>query len=72
VAQYHDIFELTEYQVISRSLVMMQNDVRLQFQQLQDESHFEHPTVIETVYSGAHGWPSIHIDPDFLRWAYLL
>jgi len=50
----------------------MQNDVQLQYQQSLDESHFGHPTVIETIYTGSRGRPSIQIDPDFLRWAYSL
>lgn len=50
----------------------MLNDVRQQHQQALDESHFGHPTVIETVYTGSRGRPSIQIDPEFLRWAYSL
>lgn len=50
----------------------MQNDVRQQYQQSLDESHFGHPTVIENVHTGSRGRPSIHIDPEFLRWSYSL
>jgi len=48
----------------------MQNDVRLQYGQTLDESHYGHPTVIQAVHTGARGRPSIAIDPDFLRWAH--
>ena len=50
----------------------MLNDVHQRHQQALDESHFGHPTVIETVYTGSRGRPSIQIDPEFLRWAYSL
>jgi hypothetical protein len=50
----------------------MQDDIRLQYQQALDESHHGYPTIVETVQSGTRGRPSIHIDPEFLRWAYSL
>ncbi len=48
----------------------MQTDIQLQYNQSLDESHHGHPTVVDTVYTGTHGRPSIAIDPDFLRWAH--
>lgn len=50
----------------------MQSDIRLQHQDSLDQSHHGRPTIVETVQSGGRGRPSIHIDPDFLRWAYSL
>lgn len=50
----------------------MQNDVRLQYEQAVDQSHHGHPTIVETIHTGAPGRPAIAIDPDFLRWAYSL
>ena len=50
----------------------MQTDIRLQYNQSLDESHHGHPTVVDTVYTGTCGRPSIAIDPDFLRWAHSL
>jgi len=48
----------------------MQNDVRLQYGQTLDESHYGHPTVVQVVHTGTRGRPSVSIDPDFLRWAH--
>lgn len=50
----------------------MQNDIRLQYQQAIDESHHGYPAVVETLYTGSCGRPSIRIDPEFLRWSYSL
>jgi hypothetical protein len=50
----------------------MQHDVRLQYQQVIDESHQGHPVVTETVQTGCPGRPAIQIDPQFLQWAYSL
>jgi hypothetical protein len=49
---------------------MMRSDIHLQYQQVLDESHHGHPTVVQTIHTGNRGRPRIHIDPDFLRWAY--
>jgi len=48
----------------------MQVDIRLRYEQTLDESHHGHPMVIETIRTGGRGRPRIHIDPDFLQWAY--
>ncbi|KAF8208063.1 hypothetical protein K438DRAFT_1574451 [Mycena galopus ATCC 62051] len=48
----------------------MQTDVRLEYRDATDASHNGYPTVIETIATGAVGRPRIHIDPDFLQWAY--
>ncbi|KAG6806455.1 hypothetical protein H0H92_011282, partial [Tricholoma furcatifolium] len=37
-----------------------------------NESHYGHPTIIQTVQTGARGRPRILIDPDWLRWAYTM
>lgn len=50
----------------------MQNDIRLQYQQAIDESHHGYPAIVETIYTGSRGRPSIRIDPEFLRWSYSL
>ncbi|KAJ7053160.1 hypothetical protein C8F01DRAFT_996937 [Mycena amicta] len=34
------------------------------------ESHHGHPTIVQTVEAIGPGRPRIHIDPEFLRWAY--
>lgn len=49
---------------------MMQNDIRLEYERLLDQSHHGHPTVIQTIRTSGRGRPQISIDPDFLRWAY--
>src|ERR1700722_6437480 len=49
---------------------MMQVDLRIRYQQTIDESHYGRPDVVTTVHTSKPGRPSIHIDPDFLQWAY--
>lgn len=58
--------------MLRSNITTMQNDVRLQYQDSLDQSHHGRPTIVETVHEGGRGRPSIHIDPDFLRWAYSL
>lgn len=48
----------------------MQEDIRLQYSEVLDQSHHGRPVVVQTVHSGQRGRPSIRIDHDFLRWAY--
>jgi hypothetical protein len=48
----------------------MQSDIRLQYEQVLNESHHGRPTVVETIHTGRPGRPRIHIDPTFLRWAH--
>ena len=48
----------------------MQSDIILQYQQILDESHHGRPTIVQTVRTGNRGRPRIHIDPNFLEWAY--
>ncbi|KAF8185877.1 hypothetical protein K438DRAFT_1836458 [Mycena galopus ATCC 62051] len=35
-----------------------------------DASHHGRPVIVQTIRSGGPGRPRIHIDPDFLQWAY--
>ncbi|KAF8142950.1 hypothetical protein K438DRAFT_2111325, partial [Mycena galopus ATCC 62051] len=35
-----------------------------------DASHHGRPVIVQTIHSGGPGCPCIHIDPDFLQWAY--
>lgn len=48
----------------------MQSDVRLRYEEMLDASHHGHPTIVQTVRTGNRGRPRIHIDPQFLQWAY--
>jgi hypothetical protein len=50
----------------------MKDEIRQQYGQALDSSHHGHPILTEQVYTGRRGRPAIHIDPDFLRWAYSL
>jgi len=50
----------------------MQEEIRVAYREALDRSHHGHPTVVETVYTGRPGRPSIQIDPEFLNWAYSL
>ena len=45
-------------------------DICLQYEQTLDESHHGHPTAVQAINTGRHGWPAIYIDPNFLQWAY--
>lgn len=47
----------------------MRNDIRLCYEQLLNESHSGHPSVLERVSTGSRGRPRIVIDPEFLRFA---
>ena len=48
----------------------MKHDIRLCYEQLLNESHSGHPSVIERISDGNRGRPRVVIDPDFLRFAY--
>ena len=48
----------------------MQTDMRLQYQDILDESHHGRPALIQTIRTGHQGHPRLVIDPDFLQWAY--
>ncbi|KAJ7670248.1 hypothetical protein B0H17DRAFT_948902 [Mycena rosella] len=70
VQQHSTIFDAAELETIQTSLVAMQNDVRLEHRDAIDTSHNGRPIVVQRVQTGVVGQPRIHIDPDFLRWAY--
>jgi hypothetical protein len=50
----------------------MKSEIRQQYGHALDSSHHGRPVLTEQVYTGRRGRPAIHIDPDFLRWAYSL
>ena len=50
----------------------MRSEIRQQYEHALDSSHHGHPVLTQQVHTGRRGRPSIHIDPDFLRWAYSL
>lgn len=50
----------------------MRSEIRQQYEHALDSSHHGHPVLTEEVHTGGRGRPAIHIDPDFLRWAYSL
>jgi len=64
------IFDETELSTLRINLGMMQTDVGLQYEQTLYQSHHGYPTVVQAINTGRRGRPAIHIDPDFLRWAY--
>lgn len=68
--QHANIFEASELEILRTSLAIMQNDIRLQYQEALGESHHGRPVIIEQIHTGEPGRPRIWIDPDFLRWAY--
>lgn len=48
----------------------MQADIRLRYEEMLDASHHGQPTIVQTIHTGNRGRPRIHIDPQFLEWAY--
>ena len=50
----------------------MQEEIRTAYYEALNRSHHGRPTIIDTVYTGCPGRPSIQIDPEFLHWAYSL
>ena len=47
----------------------MQEDVRLRYREVLEDSHQGRTSVVRTIHTGNRGRPLIEIDPDFLRWA---
>jgi hypothetical protein len=72
VLQHAAIFDSAELAVLQANLVTMRDEIRQQYGQALDSSHHGHPVLTEHVHTGRRGRPAIHIDPDFLRWAYSL
>lgn len=52
------------------NLSLMQQDIRLQYQDVLDQSHFGRPIIVERISTGHAGRPPVYIDEQFLRWAY--
>jgi hypothetical protein len=70
--KYSTIFMAEEHDTIMQSLAIMRNDVRQQYEQTISESHYGHPTIVETIHTGQRGRPSLQIGREFLQWAYSL
>ncbi|KAF8173207.1 hypothetical protein K438DRAFT_1426206, partial [Mycena galopus ATCC 62051] len=68
--QNRAVFPPEEFATLENSLAAMQLDIRLEYQEAVDASHHGRPVIIQTIRSGGPGRPRIHIDPDFLQWAY--
>ena len=72
IFQYPHIFEPHEYTLLLTNISALQSDLRQLYNQALDESHHGHPVVVEHIQTGSRGRPAIHINEDFLRWAYRL
>ncbi|KAF7311812.1 hypothetical protein MIND_00191700 [Mycena indigotica] len=70
VREHSTVLPQDEFALIDANLADMLLDIRLQYQRAVDESHYGYPTIVQTMGSERPGRPRIHIDPDFLRWAY--
>ena len=70
--QHAAIFDSGELATLQANLVPMRSEIRQQLEHALDSSHHGRPVLTEQVYTGRRGRPAIHIDPDFLRWAYSL
>ena len=65
-----NVFEDAELSTLCHNLGIMQIDIRLQYEEVLDHSHYGRPTVVQRIHTGLHGRPRVHIDPEFLQWAY--
>ncbi|KAF8233990.1 hypothetical protein L208DRAFT_1016614, partial [Tricholoma matsutake] len=65
-------FDPAELAILQANLIAMRSHIHQQHEHALDSSHHGHPVLTEQVYTGRRGRPAIHIDPDFLRWAYSL
>jgi hypothetical protein len=65
-----NVFENAELSTLRHNLGIMQIDIRLQYEEVLDHSHYGRPTVVQRIHTGLHGRPRVHIDPEFLQWAY--
>lgn len=70
--QHQHLFHHDEAQTILISLATMYSDLQQQRQDLLSEAHLDYPAVVqqEKTDHAQRGRPMIHIDPDFLEWAY--
>jgi hypothetical protein len=68
--QNAEIFDVAELSTLRQNLRIMQMDIRLQYEEVLDQSHHGHPTVVEMIHTGHRGRPRVRIDPEFLQWAY--
>ena len=68
--QNSHIFDPDEFERLCLNIRLMQGDIRLQYEETLDASHYGHPEIVQTTQTGNRGRPRIHIDPVFLRWAY--
>ena len=66
------MFEPHEYTLLLTNISALQGDLRQLYNQAIDESHHGHPVIVEHIQTGSRGRPAIHINEDFLRWAYRL
>lgn len=64
------IFDDAERNTIYSNLALMRNDVRNRYEQLINESHSGHPSVMKIEQTGRRGRPRIIIDPEFLEFAH--
>jgi hypothetical protein len=70
--QHAAIFDPAELATLQANLVAMKSEIHQQYGHALDSSHHGRPVLTEQVHTGRRGRPAIHIDPDFLRWAYSL
>jgi hypothetical protein len=68
--QHSHIFDNEELLTLCTNLTMMQSDICLCYEEMLDASHHRYPVIVQTIRTGRHGRPRIHIDPLFLQWAY--
>ncbi|KAF7311754.1 hypothetical protein MIND_00185800 [Mycena indigotica] len=64
------LFPPDELHTIQTSIGEMQLDIRLSYQDSVDASHHGHPDPVHIEYPDGPGRPRIHIDEDFLCFAY--
>ncbi|KAJ7582348.1 hypothetical protein C8J56DRAFT_734960, partial [Mycena floridula] len=64
------VLDGAEHETLTTNLLLMQQDLQSRYDQVLDNSHRGHPSVLQTVRTGAAGRPRTIIDPAFLQFAY--
>ncbi|KAF8218147.1 hypothetical protein K438DRAFT_1555956 [Mycena galopus ATCC 62051] len=65
------IFPPEEFAILETSLAAKRFDIQLEYQEAVNALHHGRPVIVQTVHlGGGPGCPRIHINQDFLQWAY--
>jgi len=68
--QHAVIFHPDEFDTLNTSLALMQQDLRIRYQEALDQSNYGTIPIMAEIRTGGQGRPKISIDPEWLQWAY--